>query len=226
MRQAGEVKRRRQAPRLAGWLLLLAPLGCASPIDERVRDYQEDGVHLFSRGDYQGARESFEAAVALTPNDAKLLYNLGQCHDRTGDWRQAEHYYLACLRASPQHSPAKFAQVTLLYKTGRQPEANRMIEEWLTSKEGLADAYALDAWRLRQDKAVPQAQARLQQALALDPHHPRALVELGIIYEMTGMPDRALALYERSLERDPHQSEVADRVRQMRAKGVKRPLPD
>ncbi|HWY87173.1 MAG TPA: tetratricopeptide repeat protein, partial [Gemmataceae bacterium] len=73
---------------------------------------------------------------------------------------------------------------------------------------------------------LPQAQGRLQQALELEPNNRRALVEMGIIYEMLARPDRALALYERALMVDPRQPELADRVAQMRAKGIQRPLPD
>jgi tetratricopeptide (TPR) repeat protein len=195
-------------------------------VDQRVKDFNDDGVHMFARGDFPAARDSFEAALTLTPQDPALLYNLGQCYDRMGDWRKAEHYYLTCLEVAPTHGDARQAQASLLYRTGRSQEANRLILDWLEQQPNLADAYVLDAWRLRQDKALPQAQGRLQQALALEPNNRRALVEMGIIYELMAMPERGLALYERALMVDPRQPEIADRVAQMRAKGIQRPLPD
>jgi tetratricopeptide (TPR) repeat protein len=207
------------------WLLMLL-VGCASSTDHRLKEFNDDGVHMFARGDFPAARDSFEAALILAPQDAGIVYNLGQCYDRMGDWRRAEQYYLNCLQGAPTHSDARQAQASLLYRTGRTDEANRMIQDWLEQQPRLADAYVLDAWRLRQDKALPQAQGRLQQALALEPNHRRALVELGIVYEMLSMPERALALYERSLLVDPRQPEITERVEQMRAKGIKRPLPD
>src|SRR5205823_3985620 len=124
------------------------------------------------------------------------------------------------------HGDARQAHASLLYRTGRTSEANREILEWLEQQPGLADAYVLDAWRLRQDKALPQAQGRLQQALHLEPNNRRALVELGIVYEMMNMPERGLAMYERALLADPRQPEVTERLNQMRAKGIGRPLPD
>ena len=39
-------------------------------------------------------------------------------------------------------------------------------------------------------------------------------------------PDRALVLYERALERDPHQDDVTARVNFLLAKGARRPQPD
>ncbi len=210
----------------AAALWLIPALGCVSAVDERAKLFNDDGVSMFAHGDFNGARENFEAALTLTPQDPGLLYNLGQCCDRLGDWRTAEQYYLSCLQVAPTHGDARQAQISILYRTGRSQEGNRMILEWLEQNPKLADAYVLDAWRLRQEKALPLAQGRLQQALALEPNNRRALVELGIVYEMLNMPERALSLYERSLMVDPNQPEIAARVDQMRAKGIQRPLPD
>ena len=210
---------------IAGLVCAFA-VGCASTTDQRLKEFNDDGVYLFGRGDYQAAQDSFEAALVLAPQDPGILYNMGQCRDRMGDWRKAEQYYLACLEIDSKHGDARQAQIALLYRTNRKPEADRMIGDWLREEPELADAYVLDAWRLRQEKALPQAQGRLQQALALEPKNRRALIEMGIIYEMLGMPERALSLYERALLVDPKQPEVATRVEQMRAKGIQRPLPD
>jgi tetratricopeptide (TPR) repeat protein len=207
-------------------VFFLALSGCVTMEEQRLKELNDDGLSMFEHGNYTAASESFEAALALTPQNPGLLYNLGQCYDRMGDWRKAEQYYLTCLQVDPKHHRARHAQVALLYRTGRQAEADRIIQDWLTQQPDLAEAYVLDAWRLRQDKALPQAQARLQQALSLEPNNRHALIELGIVYEMLAMPERALTLYERALMVDPHQPEIAQRVEDMRAKGIKRPLPD
>ena len=80
-------------------------------------------------------RDSFEAALSFTPQDPGLLYNLGQCYDRMGDWRKAEQYYLDVLANRPNHGDARQAEVALLYRTGRTDEANRAIQEWLHSNQ-------------------------------------------------------------------------------------------
>ncbi len=40
------------------------------------------------------------------------------------------------------------------------------------------------------------------------------------------MPQRAYVLYERILEREPEQAQIAQRREQLRIQGVSRPLPD
>jgi tetratricopeptide (TPR) repeat protein len=99
------------------------------------------------------------------------------------------------------------------------------VEGWLAREPKLAEAYALDGWRLRQDGQLEEAEGRLQQALHLDPHNVRALVELGRLFEHTEFPERALVLYEWALRVSPKDEEIAERVNLLRRKGVGKPKP-
>jgi tetratricopeptide (TPR) repeat protein len=199
---------------------------CAPTAQERVRDYNEDGLHLFQHRSYDKAAESFEAALALTPGDAQLLYNAGQCYDRAGNAAKAEQYYDACLQRSPNHAGGRNSFATLLLHQGRRDEAVKLIEGWLASQPRLAAAYAADGCLLHQLGDLPAAKLRLEQALELDPHDTRALVELGLVYEALQRPDRALVLYERAVAENPQLDDVAGRIQRLQAQGVKRPLPE
>jgi Tfp pilus assembly protein PilF len=207
-------------------LAWLVAVGCGPTLHDRARLFNEDGVYLYQKGDYTGARQSFEAALRVTPEDPTLLYNLGQCHDRQGAAERAEKAYKACLNADANHAASRHALVTLMLRQGRREEADGLVDGWLASEPKRAEAYVQDGWRLRQDGDLLQAQARLQQALELDPDNPRALVELGILYELMERPGRALVLYEKALRHDPNQADVARRAEALRARGVKSPLPD
>jgi Tfp pilus assembly protein PilF len=207
-------------------LVLAGLAGCADTAQERMQQFNEDGVFLFRQGQYEAARQSFEAALRLKPEDAGLLYNLGQCHDRLGEAPKAEPLYKQCLEEAPNHAPCRHALAVLLLRQGRRSEADEMIEGWLAREPKLADAYVEDGWRLRQDGSLPEARGRLQQALQLDPHNTRALVEMGLLYEILERPSHALDLYERAIQQDPDQPEVRERVRLLRDRGVGKPLPD
>jgi Flp pilus assembly protein TadD len=200
--------------------------GCETASQERLREYNQDGVYLFQRGEYAAARESFQAALTLKPDDPTLLYDLGECYDRLGDTAKAERYYTQCLLHSPNYVDCRHALASLLVRTGRKKDAAQLVEDWLAREPRLAAAYAEDGWLWHQAGDLPRAQARLQQALELDPHEPRALVELGLVYEALQRPDRAAALYERVLERSPHQAEVVKRLNRLRAQGAGPPQPD
>jgi tetratricopeptide (TPR) repeat protein len=187
---------------------------CAPTAQDRVRDYTEDGVLLYQKGSFADARDSFEVALRLRPGDADLLYNLGQCYDRLGN------------AAAPDHGECWHALTVLLVKGGQRAEAVRRVEEWLRRKPELAAAYAEDGWLRGQEGDLVSARGRLQQALGIDPGNSRALTELGRIYEALDRPAYALVLYERALEANPHQPDLAQRISLLRARGVGRPHPD
>jgi tetratricopeptide (TPR) repeat protein len=214
--------------RCACWIagLVLCLTGCQSTAQDRVRDYNTDGLRRQQQGDFAGARQSFQAALELKGDDAGLLYNVGDCSDRLGDVAGAERFYLACLQRQPNHAVCRHALCSLLVRANRRDEAVHMVEDWLAREPKLADPYAEDGWLWHEARDLPRAQARLQQALELEPHNVRALNELGHIYEDQFRLDRALVLYERSLVRDPNQPEVARRVRELRAQGFTHPKPE
>ncbi|HEX5270849.1 MAG TPA: tetratricopeptide repeat protein [Gemmataceae bacterium] len=207
-------------------LALLGAGACAPTAQDRVRDYNDVGLNLYRHGTYDRAAESFEAALALEPGDPGLLFNAGQCYDRLGNAAKAEQYYTACLQKAPDHAGCRNALAALMLRQGRRDEATHMVEGWLASQPKLAAAHAAHGCLLHQLGDLPAAKLRLEQARELDPHDVKALVELGLVWEAMGQPDRALDCYERALDEDPHQDDVAGRVNRLQSQGVKRPLPD
>jgi tetratricopeptide (TPR) repeat protein len=193
---------------------------------ERVRTYNDDGLHLFHSGDYVHARETFQAALELAPEDPNLRYNLGQCYERLGRSDQAKKVYEECLQRQPNHADCRQALCVLLVRQGKRDEAVRMVEDWLNREPRLADAYALDGWLWHQAGDLPRAQNRLQQALRFDPHNVHALTELALVYESLRYPDRALALYEQCLDVRPEQPDLVQRVNRLRRQGVGYPKPE
>jgi Tfp pilus assembly protein PilF len=213
------------APLLGALLVCLA--GCAATFDgeERWRIFNDEGVKLFSRREYRQALENFDYALTLHSQDSILIFNIAQCYDRLGDATRAEQYYASCLQHDPKHADAQLALIEIRFRAGKTADANKMIQDWLKEDPTSADPIVADAWRLRREKNMPLAQARLEDALAVDMNNRRALTEMAILWESQGMPDRAYVLYERILERDPKQDAIRDRLEQLKAKGVKRPLP-
>jgi tetratricopeptide (TPR) repeat protein len=213
-----------------GWgaagLALIWLGGCAPTAQDRVRDYNEDGLQLYRHGDYGRAAESFEAAITLQPGDATLLYNAGQCYDQASNSAKAESYYNACLQKSPNHAGCRNALAALMLRQGRRDEATQMVEAWLASQPKLAAAHAADGVLRHQLGDLPSAKLRLEEALRLDPHDSRALVELGLVYEALQRPDRSLVLYERARDEDPGQADISQLLRRLNALGVNRPLPE
>ena len=215
------MKRALLALSLSFWLA-----GCVTTSDDRFRDYNDDGIHLFREGNYHDARESFHEALKLRPDDPAVLYNIGECYYRMGNAGKAEQSYKECLFRAPNHAACRHSLAVLMMQQNRKAEAGKMIEDWLIREPKLAAAYAEDGWYWHQSGDLIRAQARLQQALEIDPHDLRALIELGQVYETMNRPGRALVLYERAVDKDPKQVELKSRIQFLLARGAGRPRPD
>jgi tetratricopeptide (TPR) repeat protein len=204
--------------------LLLA--GCLPAAQQQSQELSTEGLRLYRSGAYAEARESFRAALAFRPEDPDLLYNLARCHERLKNAAEAEQLYHRVLDRDPDHLEARHALVSRRAEAGQRDAARSMVDAWLKANPNVAGPYIEDAWLRARDGDLDSARARLQQALDREPRHPRALAELARVYVKLDRPDRAIVLYERSLEANPDQPAVAREAEQLRARGVRRPRPD
>lgn len=183
-----------------------------------------EGVRLYQQGNYQQATDRFQQAIALDPASAGGYYNLagslhktGTLYNRPDDLRQAEVLYNQCLERDPNHVDCYRGLAVLLSETGRQQEAFRLLENWQNANQSLPDP-KIELARLHEELGqLEQARARLVEALASDPHNARALTALGRLRDQAGDHAQALANYQRSLELNRFQPQVASRVATLQA---------
>lgn len=207
-------------------LVVVLAAGCAQTGQEKLRAYADEGRQLFRQGAYAEARDNYQTALQMSPNDPELQYNLARCQQKLGKTEEAEKLYRACLRANPSHTEAGFALVSLLGESGRTLQANEFTADWLRQRPRAAGPYVADGYLRAKAGDLDAARARYHQALDFEPRNARAMTELAAIYEKTDRTDRALVLYERSLEANPDQPIVRKHVQALLAKGITRPRPD
>ena len=70
---------------------------------------------------------------------------------------------------------------------------------------------------LEETNNLPQATARLVEAIAIEPNNSRALTALGRLREVSGDTEQALANYQRSLAVNRFQPAIAARVASLQA---------
>ena len=99
-------------------VLALLVAACAPTTQERVHEYNDLGIQRFQKGEYDRAREDFQAALTLLPDNFALLYNLGQCYDHLGQADRAEAIYRECLQQDPNHAECRHSLNVLLVQRG------------------------------------------------------------------------------------------------------------
>ncbi len=183
------------------------------------RNENAEGVKLYQQGNYLGAVNHFQQALAQQPGSPDCFYNLGATYHqqakvfgRTGEWQAAEQYYHLCLARNPNHEACQRALSVLLVEEKRSPEAVALLEDWARRQPNNPNPQ-IELARLCQEHGdLHEAENRLVDALAIDPANPRALVALGQVREASGDTAQALTDYAQALAVDGKQPVVAARV--------------
>lgn len=206
--------------RMAGMLLAAACAGCGG----MAKTDNAEGVKLYQQGNYLGAVNSFQQALAKQPGNPDTFYNLGATYHqqaklfgREADQQTAEQYYHLCLARNPSHEACQRALAVLLVEEKRNDEAVTQLNAWAQSQP-TNPAPHIELARLAQEHGnVQEAENQLIDALAIDPNNTRALVALGSLRESAGDPAQALANYSRALAADPQQPAVAAKMASLQA---------
>ena len=182
-----------------------------------ARQYNSDGIGVYSLGQYSTAQTLFQEAAVRNPQNPDIYYNLAASYHRQGDLGKAEYYYNQCLDHDPGHRKCYHALAVALLEQGRHDDAISLMEGWQDEMPYSPEAAVELAWVQRQTGDLETAQAQLQHALEISPRHPEATAALGEVYELQGRNDRALAMYGRSLRSNNPQPLVAGRMAYLRA---------
>ena len=122
---------------------------------------------------------------------ARAQLALGMASDRIGDREGAEAAYRAALAAVPDGDPQNVG-----------PVAMQRLREKPDPQAARAYRLSLEGWRLIERGALTDAEARLGQALSINPNDPVTHYRRGTLYRERGQSDLALMEFERAAQ--PH----------------------
>jgi tetratricopeptide (TPR) repeat protein len=189
-----------------------------------ARNDNAEGVRLYQQGNYLGAVNHFQQALARQPGNADCFYNLGATYhqqaklfSRPPDRATAEQYYHLCLARNPGHEACQRSLAVLLVEGGRDAEAVAQLQSWARIQPQNPAPHVELARLYHEHGDLREAENQLSDALAVDPNDPRTLVALGSLRELSGDPGQALTNYSRALAVDPAQPVVAARAAELQS---------
>ena len=170
------------------------------------------------RHDEQEARRAFERARALSPEDARIVYEQDQLLKRTGELPERRLAALESVRPLAETRDDLIVELATLYNQMERPKdalkllLSRKFQPW-EGGEGLVLAQYVRAHFLLGQAALEEkrAAAAIEHfTAALNPQHSLGEVEhllashsvidywMGAAYEILGNTDAAMALWERA----------------------------
>jgi len=198
-------------------LLLLghatADLEQALAIFARVRDparrfqaYQAAALACWRRKDLARATAFYDRALAIEAAPS-LLYNAGLVRVEAHDDRGAVGYLGRARRLDPTLTPVYPALIDAYHRLGDDSAARELGPAFLAAATRTRVAQQVgEARRLLAGGRTGEADARLAEALKLDPKSGSALAALGYVRMAEGRLDEAARVEEAALAADPREA--------------------
>jgi tetratricopeptide (TPR) repeat protein len=133
--------------RLSTSFLLILLLVSARPVGaQNAQDFDRllaRAIELHNAGDVLGAIESYTAALAIFPDRADALSNLGAAYVRLGQYDDAIRQYEAALKADPVNTAIRLNLGLAYYKSARPNQAIPQLKRVVSSDPEARNAYLL-----------------------------------------------------------------------------------
>jgi cellulose synthase operon protein C len=178
------------------------------------------GDALFRVRDYARAALVLEQARLDAPDDVQLLTQLGAAYAAAGDPEGAETVLRRAIRVSAHAVGARTTLAGVLAAEGRGDEAAAEYRAALSTLPSYgAAAFGLTAL-LAERGELRAAIGVMVDLLTVDPYRLDALVRLGELLELDGLPREARVAYERVLRFDPHDAIAQAAVSRLQQSGA------
>ncbi|MGB7232788.1 MAG: tetratricopeptide repeat protein [Candidatus Acidiferrum sp.] len=140
-------------------------------LDPTAQSYAFMGISYRRLGQFDKARENFEAGLKRDPNNAFCLFNIGYIEERQGHAAQAEAWFQRALRANPDFPEALLELADLRVAGKRFEEAAVLLRKYVkVSKQPAAGYYKLAmVEKSLHQTAASQRDLQVFQTLSKDP---------------------------------------------------------
>ncbi len=162
------------------------------------------GIILESSGRDRQARDLFERAAALAPEEVDLAGSAAMVCARLGDRDKALHWLDKVLVIDPENEDALARKIEILVAQGRHDEAETAFYLAEMTLDGPSSLCLLEiAVSLIARGQFRKAGWCLREAMKMDPGLPRIRLRLAEVHASTGRLDRAIQLCGREVREDP-----------------------
>ena len=194
---------------------LLARLTKAAPDQEnspqlleelRAKSYLLRGSAQAQLRNMAAARQDFEAALQIAPNESDTYNNLAAVSQAEGKSDEAIDFYQKALKIRATDFNALSGLINLYASKNEIDKAHAIIDQTLNSYPNDASLHFLKAQIYGLQHDAQAAEAELRKTLEIDHNYLPAYSALAALFINTKQEDRAIAEYKRIIELRPDDS--------------------
>jgi Tfp pilus assembly protein PilF len=106
------------------------PLSTRNDADPVAATYNRQGMERYEQGQWQAAKQFFEEAIRVDPDEAEPQYNLALCLDQLGDHAGATAHFKAAAKLAPTNTAITQSDAFLSH-----------VEPWRRQPDGSTRGY-------------------------------------------------------------------------------------
>lgn len=161
-------------------------------------------LELMQKGDYRGAVDAWNRALAMEADDVAALSNLGSVYSYLGEHEQSAAQFQKALDADPENYKTRTNLGVALARLGRRDEAIEHLKKSLALNPGEVGTYTAMGTVLSNAGRDAEARKVLEQALAIDESSAEVHNSLGGVLARTNDFAAAIPHFEKALAISPN----------------------
>ena len=169
----------------------------------RVKTHLVRGTAQLQLRNIAGARQDFEIARQIAPNDPVVHNSLALVALTENKPQDAITSFETALKADATNFDALNGLITLYGKTQQLEKAHAQVDQALSAYPNMASLHYLKAQVYGYQQNGTSVQAELNRAIELDPNYLPAYSALASLYINSKQQDRAIAEYQKIIARRP-----------------------
>lgn len=173
-----------------------------------LSDAYDRGLRLSQAGRHAEAIEQYERALTARPDDARVLFALGNTARVLGMPKPAEEFFRKVLAQDPARLEAIVSLANLLRAQGQMAAAVALLEPAVARDPAAPELWLTLGSAVREMGNYTQAAEHYRRALALKPDYAAAMTNLADLLTDDGQIEEALALYGKAVAKEPDNAQA------------------
>lgn len=170
------------------------------------------GAFWLEQKQYHLAIEEFKNLLEIHPQQDNIKYYLGYAYGEGGDEDKAIKILTQIRPTSNAYTDAVAYRAYLLKNKGETQQAIDLLEETLRDRPKAISLYLALASILGEEKAYPEAEAVLKNAISIEPNNRDIHFNLGIIYDKMGNKEQCIKEMREVLVINPHDADALNYI--------------
>ncbi len=184
-------------------------------LDRAGKDYPENNALQFLsgklwelKGNDDKAISAYRKLLSSEPGNPEVINSIGCAYERKGNFKKALGSFRDAFKLSPRDDRIEVNMGVVMSKLGMNEEAEKHIRNVIDRDRKNSKACNALACHLANHGRFREALTHFTRAIEIEPDNVEYYLNLGLLMEQYGLPEKAAQIYEKVTVVNPSASEI------------------